>query len=409
MIKAYYYILIFVTATCPLVAVFSGVGVATIFAIAAIIPIISLIKDKKFNLLFNAPAKKICVIFLIYALMTYLWSASNVQIFNLWIRLLLLYIGTIVSIEYLKEIPLEKLNVLLISTISGVIIAMIAVNFESLTNGIINSNFIRAHKENYEFKIYDLNRGLSYIAVSIWMIFGYFIINKKYFLGILLLLISFITIFPLESSSTSLGLICAFLAYFIVRYSGNYWLYIISTGVIIITISTPIVISLIDVDLFVDNLPKSLPLSAEHRLYIWDYAATKAQEKSLFGWGLNSSRTFQELPDIFHVSRGDPNIPGNRWHLLPLHPHNNIMQIWLELGATGLLLYIGLLLSFLKQIDKYFEYDINLKSASVATLISYIAISFTGYGAWQNWWIASVCLIFIFNEFIKRISQNQKI
>ena len=73
----------------------------------------------------------------------------------------------------------------------------------------------------------------------------------------------------------------------------------------------------------------AVKLSAGHRLLIWSFAGDRIAERPLAGWGLDSSRT---IP-----GGRDPIRPGETW--MPLHPHNAPLQLWLELGVPGAVLF----------------------------------------------------------------------
>jgi O-antigen ligase len=61
-----------------------------------------------------------------------------------------------------------------------------------------------------------------------------------------------------------------------------------------------------------------VPESSRQRLDIWSFAAERISERQWFGWGLEASRT---MPAV------------------PLHPHNAALQVWLELGLIGAILF----------------------------------------------------------------------
>ncbi|HSV29572.1 MAG TPA: O-antigen ligase family protein, partial [Candidatus Omnitrophota bacterium] len=97
----------------------------------------------------------------------------------------------------------------------------------------------------------------------------------------------------------------------------------------------------------------SLPNSALHRVMIWRFASEKALERPALGWGLEASR---ELPggkeggELWMRATPDAPLVAQMQQRLPLHPHNFAVQIWLELGAVGILLSIGLLAAVLRGI-----------------------------------------------------------
>ena len=57
-----------------------------------------------------------------------------------------------------------------------------------------------------------------------------------------------------------------------------------------------------------------------HRLIIWSYVKEKILEKPLIGHGFFSSR------NIANKMKETQN--GTKFQLIPLHPHNGILQIW---------------------------------------------------------------------------------
>jgi len=120
--------------------------------------------------------------------------------------------------------------------------------------------------------------------------------------------------------------------------------------------------------------------SGQHRVEIWHFAAERALEKPLFGWGFNASRY---VPNGDEVSHFLP--PGQS--LIPLHPHDAFLQVWLELGAVGTIIVGGILLLGLRAIGQW--------PAAVArfTLPGYAAglvVAGLAFGIWQSWWMATL-------------------
>ena len=87
------------------------------------------------------------------------------------------------------------------------------------------------------------------------------------------------------------------------------------------------------------------------------------------------------------------------YELIPLHPHNNILQIWLELGIVGLTIFFILIRTFFKRIYEFSH--INNKVSAIA-MISFLQIFFIGhisYGIWQSWWISIILINLILYKF----------
>ncbi|QDJ10364.1 O-antigen polymerase [Roseomonas mucosa] len=136
-----------------------------------------------------------------------------------------------------------------------------------------------------------------------------------------------------------------------------------------------------------------LPLSAVHRVLIWDFARSRAAERPWLGWGMESSRAIPGGRDNFpteNLARLGMTGPEARAFFdrpgveaLPLHPHNAPLQLRLELGWPGLLLCAGIWAALAFRAPGPLALGV-LASALVTFLFS--------YGAWQPWWVASQAL-----------------
>ena len=78
--------------------------------------------------------------------------------------------------------------------------------------------------------------------------------------------------------------------------------------------------------------------SSAHRILIWKNSVVHIKQFPILGSGLDTSRGLYSTKDRvdYHFPkevRG--NISMIRYEPIPLHPHNSILQIWLELGAVG--------------------------------------------------------------------------
>lgn len=80
------------------------------------------------------------------------------------------------------------------------------------------------------------------------------------------------------------------------------------------------------------------PSSALHRIAIWHAAAERIPAGFPFGFGADYARIWKDAADTISV-------PGAAAPLsvMPLHPHNLYLQIWLELGIPGVLAFGGFL------------------------------------------------------------------
>lgn len=152
---------------------------------------------------------------------------------------------------------------------------------------------------------------------------------------------------------------------------------------------------------FIPKTPSaSLPLSAVHRLVIWDFAAARIAEKPLAGWGLEASRALpggRARPDAATLDRLNITTPAQREFLvlahvevMPLHPHNGALQLWLELGGIGALLGAALILAL-----GFAAAGSAAPAVGAGMLASAAVTGMLSFGLWQAWWVASLLLAMV--------------
>lgn len=126
--------------------------------------------------------------------------------------------------------------------------------------------------------------------------------------------------------------------------------------------------------------------SALHRLIIWSFTRDRITEHPLKGWGMDASRTIPGADEEKLVSlissQGEARVQN--FSLLPLHPHNGVLQLWLELGLPGAML--GAILAW--GLCRHAPHT-SRPPLTLATLATGFVLSNLSYGLWQSWWQAS--------------------
>ena len=119
-------------------------------------------------------------------------------------------------------------------------------------------------------------------------------------------------------------------------------------------------------------------------------------KKIILGHGVSSSRKFGEKETVEFKRIKDGKIEKIYYPSIPLHTHNNTIQIWLELGLfRDNFIYSFFTFFWYKILFKYklkkFEY-----SLVSGCLFSVFLINQASYGLWQSWWISAILLYNIF-------------
>ena len=130
--------------------------------------------------------------------------------------------------------------------------------------------------------------------------------------------------------------------------------------------------------------------SLVHRFLIWDFVAKEVKKNIILGKGIGTSRLIGQN-HILIVPQAEPDIRG----AIPLHPHNNVLQIWLELGAIGAILYTVLWIFILKFGNSLRKKSFILGTGACTTIISLFIVSNLSFGLFQAWWMATMGLVIL--------------
>ena len=179
----------------------------------------------------------------------------------------------------------------------------------------------------------------------------------------------------------------------------------IVTGLIVM--ATPVPVSMIPSDL--TDLTNWISSPGIHRLAMWKFTGDRIGERPVIGWGLENSRVVPGGRTIVPIAdwvrqnpktiEEHPSLPGfladNPPEFLPLHPHNFVLQIWLELGFLGILLAAATAGTIFQIIHRA-ALSKTACAASYGMITACFSIAYLSYGAWQTWWLSSVILAIAF-------------
>jgi exopolysaccharide production protein ExoQ len=161
-------------------------------------------------------------------------------------------------------------------------------------------------------------------------------------------------------------------------------------GLSVLMLASPLLVSHLPSNLELAEDYAFLPNSAIHRVAIWQYGMEKSLDRPFLGWGLDSSRQMDSSAKVdFHdIHQGglDPQLVS----LMPLHPHNMGVQVWLELGGAGACLLATFLVVLVWSAARL---PPATRAAVLAAFGAALIVASISFGAWQSWWIASLWLI----------------
>lgn len=196
-----------------------------------------------------------------------------------------------------------------------------------------------------------------------------------------------------DSQSGQLALFLAVIAYYAFPYTRPKAWYLLAGVVFTLALAAPF-LAIWAFDHFAQGL-NGMPVLgngggyAGARLEIWDYVSRYMLQRPLYGFGFEATR---------HVPHFDSAQIYQKTDFI-LHPHNFMIQIWMEFGAVGALFAGGLMSGLILLMQRRLaEAEARI---ALPSLIACLSIASTGYGLWQGWWIgtlftvASLCILAI--------------
>ena len=136
-----------------------------------------------------------------------------------------------------------------------------------------------------------------------------------------------------------------------------------------------------------------------HRRVIWSFSKEKILERPILGHGIFSSRV---IGDQYKIK----NQENKMLSAIPLHPHNSILQIWLELGFLGIILFYFFLFNIINKIYQIKKINHQHAAFGLVSLFQIFLIGQFSYGFWQTWWISIIFItILIYSILYKKLLQ----
>jgi O-antigen ligase len=220
-------------------------------------------------------------------------------------------------------------------------------------------------------------------GLSIWLSVKHF---KKWIQAIILILI-FWTVQHGTSDAAALGIFLGASALVMHKIMPSFLKIMFIYGMPVVWGILPFIFRMLSCEQYV-QWSAVLDPSYTHRLFIWHSVSKQIFERFWTGFGIGSSRY-----RFLTVSGKDITIINGSEKLVLfspencLHPHNFMLQIWLELGAVGVMLACLIWVAYWnKQYDKSNSYTIAFWGST-------LCVAATGISIWQSWWLILIVIL----------------
>lgn len=228
-------------------------------------------------------------------------------------------------------------------------------------------------------------RGAAVLVVVVWIALGLLLAQRRHLLFALLLVGAGAAIWGGTMRSAQVASVVGLVAFAAAAVAPRRAVALIAGLFGLYALATPwLSLHLITADAVYRVIP-NLPLSAYHRLAIWEHAAARIVDAPILGLGFGTARWISDQ-HAHMVIAADPRAS---LEVMPLHTHNNWIQLWLETGLVGLLVALGAVA--LAVIGACRRYRSRPPLMAVAgALGGGLSIASMSFGVWQEWWLATL-------------------
>ena len=134
---------------------------------------------------------------------------------------------------------------------------------------------------------------------------------------------------------------------------------------------------------------KWLPTSSFYRLIIWSYTGERIAEKPILGWGYDNARELSRKKDTITVTF--PSGETELFRAMPSHPHNAALQMWLDVGGIGVLLFSLILGITFRELYRD-KASAAARACTLTTVWSLFIVAMVSYNFWDRKWQLTVWL-----------------
>ena len=414
--KIFNYIYYFTIACIIPIGYFAPLGEWLLLSLISIVTLLNFpIKKKKTN--YNCFLIFISSILVI--LFSYYWTINSNRtlevigpisgiIFAIYILLNITSTNKIKNMDNLIGIPM--------------ILTSICIFLDLYFNTEIRSNLAILAGDQPTSESGNYSRGIIILTIMMPLSVAMYLNEKKYNLAIVIFTLATVIIILGPNNSSKIALICALLSSLLIYFFGPRSF--LCFGILSITIilflpilSTkvfPVITNAVTNfgEFKIDNannyyLPwQSMPAAGSivHRLLVWEYVGSEIYKKPLLGHGVGTSRLIGQNV-VLNVPNSESKKavsiglkPAHSKEIkggIPLHPHNNFLQIWLELGIIGIIIITLIWIKVIKFGIRIRKNSYILGTGICTSIVTIFVICNLSFGVFQAWWMSIIAFIFL--------------
>lgn len=375
-------------AVAPVLAVLAPLGMAPLFILVGCCGIALDWRNKPWRGVWSSPGLLILAI-AVWGGASSLWAIDGLHTLRTAMVFSLQAGGGLMLVSVARCLPEGDSRLLARAMVGGALAGIGLLAVETFTPGVIhflldgNGQFSRSEQ------LARLSRGQTVAALFVFPAVLALWRSRQRRLALLLAIAALLVLMPARPLAARLALLFGGVTWAFVLWRPRLFTRVLAVAAVVLAFSMPALVLLPAPQKTFDAMPW-LPSSAHHRLTIWNFAAQRTLEHPLIGWGMDSARSMPGGEDEVIVVMSPP--PDERHYveqLMPLHPHNAFVQVWMELGVPGAVLAAILVAVLMLRAGRLDRID---AAAALATLTAALVVALVSFGIWQSWWQCSFIL-----------------
>ena len=383
------------TLFVPLVILFSKAA-APLFAVAAIsVAALELIRRRALPLP-SGPVPYFMAGLAAWALVSWWWSITPDETVKTGLSLALTFVGGAVLIGAAARFDAREQEIFRTGVIVGGAIGFALIAFEFATDAWL-AQYLYGLKEKKLFLVEGrhtvaMNPGLAATALFFWS--WALAVRARYPSRVagVAIVIAFALFLLSDSDAVIVSMVAGAVVFGAVLVLPRTVPLILAAMIAAGVAVTPLVPGLLPNPLEPDTKLTWLSMSAAHRIVIWKNTVPHIKGKPVLGGGFDTTRALYKDRVEYRFPKGTPGKAlVTAYEPIPLHPHNGVLQVWLELGLAGALILLGLLLTVIRAIAAGVD-ERTSRAGALAMVTTALTIASISFGAWQSWWLASILL-----------------
>ncbi len=289
-----------------------------------------------------------------------------------------------------KRLSSNDITLVATTMMIGFIFSLTWLLIDGFTGGTISHLFFNYKLNHYSGPFWL--KSTSSVLVLVSLLIGIYLVKlRAYTLATIFAFSASYAAYSIQSLSAAFGLVLSLCFGFFYQALGRTRKIVVSISLVFaFLLPVWIATSGIAPEDFGPHLDKhqSSSYSIVYRAFIWDFTVDRISEKPILGWGIGASKRIGTdeagvIIDPIFGAFGEP---------IPLHPHNSILQIWLEFGLVGAFFACAIVIRAIYLLDRITDTPFK-RVWSFSIFMMLMCFYNFNYSISSSWWMTTVMVI----------------